>query len=503
MAALALLQHYFEYLRSPPVLLTILIIVGPILLEVYKNKILPRGPERTKIPGCFRLGLTKRSNLHDQYDRDSSRKGAIGNASSSGSPRIKALFTYPIKSCRGVELAASEIVPTGLKYDRLFTFAQLVSTQDKAKSSDKDSVAEVSDDWKHEWRFITQREFPRLALLETELWAPDPRAKKSGEANGQVGANGKKTSKRGASSRETQNNSSQRELSAEAEATDTADQHPQGSWAENGGCLIIRFPYEPDFNPLGFRTEPISIYLPLIPTSQRAQSKQYTYGTLSIWKDFPTAINLTNDIWPDDLAKLKYFLGVSNPLALFRVDDRNKRAVSRSLPKDRPDQAYSVGFADAFPLHILSIASAQALDEELPQKAAGLKGKLDARRFRANIYITGAPAYEEDNWKRITVGRCIKHQSKSGKVTETDGEYHVACRTARCKLPNVDPDTGVKDANEPDTTLRRTRQVDKGAFPHPCLGMQMIPLFQQGILRVGDEVKVLERGEHVYEKMFS
>jgi uncharacterized protein YcbX len=67
----------------------------------------------------------------------------------------------------------------------------------------------------------------------------------------------------------------------------------------------------------------------------------------------------------------------------------------------------------------------------------------------------------------------------------------------------VHPETGVKDNNEPFTTLARTRQVDEGAKPHPCLGMQMIPLFQQGILRVGDEVEVLERGEHVYEKMFA
>ena len=116
-------------------------------------------------------------------------------------------------------------------------------------------------------------------------------------------------------------------------------------------------------------------------------------------------------------------------------------------------------------------------------------------------------AYDEDQWKRITVGRCIKprngSKSKGGGMVEADGEYHVACRTARCKLPNVDPDTGVKDSNEPSGTLNKTRQVDKGAYPHAVLGMQMIPLFQQGILRVGDEIKVLERGEHVYEKMFA
>ena len=174
--------------------------------------------------------------------------------------------------------------------------------------------------------------------------------------------------------------------------------------------------------------------------------------------------------------------------------------MTRCLPKDKDGVGYEVGFADAFSINLLGLPSVRATDNELPT-GVDAKGNLDARRFRANIYISGtAEAFEEDTWKKLTVGSRIG-RDKDG-LFEVEAEYHVACRTARCKLPNVDPDTGIKDKNEPYTTLGKTRRVDKGADPNPCLGMQMIPRFEMGIIRVGDEIEVLETGEHCYEKMF-
>lgn len=59
-----------------------------------------------------------------------------------------------------------------------------------------------------------------------------------------------------------------------------------------------------------------------------------------------------------------------------------------------------------------------------------------------------------------------------------------------------------QDRHEPATTLTRTRQVDEAAKPHPCLGLSIIPMFERGVVRIGDEVTVLETGEHYYQKMF-
>ncbi|KAF2484850.1 hypothetical protein BDY17DRAFT_315538 [Neohortaea acidophila] len=411
---------------------------------------------------------------------------------SSPAPHIKALFTYPVKSCRGIELAASEVEPWGLKYDRSFTFAELrpQSTGDSAEGTDD-----------REWRFITQREYPRLALIETELWVPDPRAVKTS----------KKTEKKNA-----RNASRRSPLSQEISADDALDVDKKTDVASHGGYLIIRFPLKPSLIPFSFRPNAVSLNIPLVPSQEHGAEKNYHLEPISIWVDRIQSINITGEIPADTLSKLQEFLGVRNTLGLFRVDSLHRRDISRSLPKDRPGESYSVGFGDAFPLHLMSMASVYAQDANLPAKAA-MKGRLDARRFRANIYVDGVPEYDEDDWKKIHVGRGIQPKTHAkvkggaakGKTishgdqtyVETEGEYHVACRTARCKMPNVDQESGVKDTNEPLTTMRRTRQVDEGANPHPCLGMQMIPLFQQGILRVGDEVKVVERGEHYYEKM--
>ncbi|KAK5686492.1 hypothetical protein LTS10_002611 [Elasticomyces elasticus] len=485
MAATALLQHYIEYLTTPTVLLTILVVVGPILYTVgVERAIASKTVKPSGLPGCRRLGLVGPSNLSTQHDQPPLTDGI---------PRVKALFTYPIKSCRGVELSATEVEATGLKFDRLMTFAQLVSKPVKKADKDQAGAAVPSEEWQHQWRFITQREFPRLALLRTELWVPDPRGR-TATANGHGG----KDLKVPASKPRTRSRTRGSTLVGQLEKGDKAA--GSGDWTAQGGCLVVRFPFEPDFNPLGLRTQEVKLVLPLVPTIERAKAKQYTTEDLSIWKDNPQALNLTCEIDKVALEKLRYFLGVSNPLALFRVDPNKPRAVTRCLPVDKPGEEFKVGFADAFPVNILGLASVRKTDAELPA-TADVKGKLDARRFRANIYIEGVEAFAEDEWKKIIAGTRIG-RDKDG-LFECDAEYHVACRTARCTLPNVHPDTGIKDKNEPYTTLGKTRKVDKGALPHPCLGVHTIPLFASGILRVGDEIEVLQKGEHVYEKMFN
>lgn len=77
-----------------------------------------------------------------------------------------------------------------------------------------------------------------------------------------------------------------------------------------------------------------------------------------------------------------------------------------------------------------------------------------------------------------------------------------------CKLPNVNPDGGVRHKAEPDHALRHHRNVDLGAPKHGCLGVQMVPIFPNAegadvnelslIIAVGMSIEVLERGEHVY-----
>lgn len=493
MAAAALAQHYVEYISSPTVLLTIAVLVAPVLFTLISDRILsPPKEVHTGVPGCRRVGLRGRSNLHDQYQTPTTKYDPR--------PRVQALFTYPIKSCRGVELGLSQVEPLGLSCDRLFTFAQLVSRTDGAKSQAADS-SESTRDEEREWNFMTERDFSRLVLLQTELWVPQPR---TGQPTAPA-AGTKKAKSNGQTS-----NVRQRERSRTRGTTavggagrgvpdgNRAPPPKGGYFANNGGCLVVRFPVKSSFNSFGMPAKSVTIQIPLQPTPERAEAKKYTLENVHVWKDYPQAINVTNEIAADALDALRSFLGMSNPLALFRVDNRHLRPITRCLPKGASGQSFKVGFADAFPINLINLSSIRDVGRAMPDTASA-KGKLDARRFRANVYISGVPPYAEDQWKSITLGHRIG-RDKQG-LFETEGEYHVACRTARCGLPNVDPDTGVKDRNEPYATMKTTRVVDEGAKPHPCLGMQMIPLFQRGVVRVGDEVQVLEVGEHVYEKM--
>ncbi|KAI4840291.1 hypothetical protein E4T44_07949, partial [Aureobasidium sp. EXF-8845] len=320
----------------------------------------------------------------------------------------------------------------------------------------------VSTRWAHNWKFITQRNVPRLSQVDIQVWVPDP---------------------------------SSPSYSVDAE------------WVKSKGCLVCSFAFSPEWswNLDGLKTafsllktklaqrnisaEPrLTFKLPIAPDEKR--SSKYSREVMKIWKCSPTAINGTSEIPTETLAKLKYFLGVSNPLALFMADPLNHRQVFRNAPtKEEAGYQPGVGFADAYPLSIMGIPSVQKVSQTVKNLPTP---NLNALRFRANIYLTGIPAFAEDDWKVI----------RSGNL-----DYHVSCRTTRCDLPNVDPQTGIKDRVEPYRSLKQSRGfVDKGAGAHPVLGMQMVPLLKDATgseeIRVGEEMKVVKTGEHFYVKLF-
>lgn len=485
----AFLEHYVQYLSAPGVLLTLLLVASPLVYNIYNpsHKISPGTKQASPIPGCRRFGLpTGQSNLDDQYDQ----------AKANRTTKIKALFTYPIKSCRGVELPASEVDSTGLKYDRMFTFAQLHS-----KQASPGTVSELSSDW----RFVTARELPRLALVKTELWVPDLRKPAPADSAGHA----RHISDDSLAGERVRSRSRKGTVVLESAGIDADRRRRQSvpfiamDWRSNGGCLVISFPFEPDFNPLGLRTETVTIKVPLAPTLERAEAKSYTSEDVTVWKDCPRAMNITNEIPARDLEKLRYFLGVSKPLGLFRKDESHLRPVTRNLPEDLANGRFEIGFADSYSAHVLNLASVRALNAGLPDDAS-MKNHLDARRFRANIYIDGPPAFEEDHWKLAAFGRCIQPRidfsSERGRSSAGYGdqskpskaEFLFGCGTSRCTLPNVDPDTGIKDKNEPYKTLMRTRKTIAAEPKAAFLGMQILPLLEYGIVSVGDEVVVRE-----------
>ena len=371
--------------------------------------------------GCRRLGSTatgNRLNEHIQTSRQESLQSTPW--------RVKCLWIFPVKSCRGVELDTADIIRTGMKYDRQFSFAQIETATQK-------------------WKFLTLRQIPLLAQVKTELWIPDP---------------------------------SLRSYS------------PSLPGVESDGVVIMTYPrrlagFGAVINPLyaaftGRRLEK-SIILPFNPTSEQINSNGYTMERMTIWKDNPMALNMSASL-SSELQELRTFLKVQRPFALFRVATAHERGVFRDAPREgQVGYQPLVGFADAYPLHIMNVASVA----DVRRRLADTIPDLEVLRFRPNIVIEGPPAFDEDAWKYVRIGKF---------------EFYVACRTARCLLPNVHPFKGVKHPIEPDATLKGYRKIDAGAPNEACLGMQMVPAIPMCSISVGDVVEVLRTGEHHYTK---
>ncbi|KAF1960817.1 hypothetical protein CC80DRAFT_523121 [Byssothecium circinans] len=419
---------------SITILALLLPLISAFLLALSQREIPPPPP-----PGCRKLGLQGRSNLHDQF----SKKYSSGADHSPSNPwTVKALFIYPIKSCACIELDKADIIRTGLRYDRQFALAQYST-----------SLPTLDGEVESKWSFITQRKFPRLAKVETEIWVPDPSAPGYSKEN---------------------------------------------EWAKSEGCLLVRFPFTPDtdFSIQGLKnygkilaaklegkSEPtIEFRVPFNPSKERVNEKAYKKETMKIWDDMPTALNMGSEVPDEIMAKLKYTLGVTNPLTLFRIDTEKYREVFMCAPKKQAVGFQTViGMQDTYPMHIMNLASVHDVSSHLPTSSP--LAPLSALRYRPNILIAGPPAFSEDSWTSARIGPL---------------NYHISCRTTRCKLPNVDPATGIADRNEPGTTMRKYRIIDAGSNS-ACLGMQVTPL-EEGNVMVGDVVDVLDQGEHFFLK---
>ncbi|KAI9663037.1 MAG: hypothetical protein M1821_008085 [Bathelium mastoideum] len=332
-------------------------------------------------------------------------------------------------------LERGDVIPTGMRYDRQFSFAELVPVSKTDREKPKFPKGYKSN---YHWKSITQREYPLLTKVKIEVWVPDETC-----------------------------------LTYSAKEPNVA----------NGGVLLVSFPDPNDdrFN--------ITFQIPFNPCEARIKRMNYSEETVQIWVDFPKALNVTSEIPADVLAKLKEFLSSQRlrklkNLALFRIDSNREkkqlREVYRGAPK-KEEIGYQpvVGFADAYPLHLINMASLRDLETHVDPK----NSQIDPLQFRANLYVEGPEAFAEERWKMVRIGAA---------------RYHVSSRTARCGLPNVNPYTGVRDQNEPWRAMNKYRKVDQGCPKVPCLGMQVTPMQPDGEIRVGDEIEMLETGEHFY-----
>jgi uncharacterized protein len=147
-------------------------------------------------------------------------------------------------------------------------------------------------------------------------------------------------------------------------------------------------------------------------------------------------------------------------------------------PECRQDGYSSrTAFADGFPLLVTSTGSLDELNRHLDQR-------IPMNRFRPNIVVEGAPAYDEDYWRKVQLG---------------DLQAFVVRACARCPIPNIDQAGGELPRKRPVTkALRATR---RGIDPfnntqEVFFGQNLVHVPEPGVvLRVGDPVSVVTRAD--------
>jgi len=136
-----------------------------------------------------------------------------------------------------------------------------------------------------------------------------------------------------------------------------------------------------------------------------------------------------------------------------------------------------VSLTDGFPILIACEASLDELNQKL--KEAG-KDPIPMTRFRPNIVIKGTKPFEEDKWKYISIG---------------DELFAIVKACPRCKQSCTDQQTGVV-STEPLDVMKSFRALGE-SNTDVFFAQNAIPL-GTGTIKVGDGVRVIERGDPVY-----
>lgn len=164
---------------------------------------------------------------------------------------------------------------------------------------------------------------------------------------------------------------------------------------------------------------------------------------------------------------------------------------------------------NVLPLLLVNEASWEDLRSQMAEEdrgdGDGFGAQMTIDRTRGNVVLSGARAWEEDEYARVRITPTTSEHSaddQSSSETRATTELDVVGRCMRCKILTVDPVTGERHATEPLKTMMKTRRIDQGAPYKAAFGMHAVPVPPFGAtLRVGDKVDVLATTrKHFYIK---
>ncbi|WP_269304531.1 MOSC domain-containing protein [Aeromicrobium sp. HA] len=182
---------------------------------------------------------------------------------------------------------------------------------------------------------------------------------------------------------------------------------------------------------------------------------------VTLWKTSFTAAEAT-----DATAWLSELLG--GAVRLVHLDDPTRRPITGF---GRPDDRVSL--ADGYPLLVTTEASLTALNEAIVDDGGD---PVPMERMRPNLVVDGDLSWAEDDWRVLRVG---------------DAVFRAVKGCARCVITTLEADHAsgaVAGGKEPLRTLARIRRFDRKAW----FGVNLIPDTPGAVVRVGDEVEVLE-----------
>ncbi len=179
---------------------------------------------------------------------------------------------------------------------------------------------------------------------------------------------------------------------------------------------------------------------------------------VNVWEDMCEGID-QGDAAADWLGS---YLGRSCRLLYFRPG-----FVRPVDPDYAPRSGDQVGFADGFPLLVISEASLADLN-------ARLEEPVRMNRFRPNVVVADCPPYAEDTWKLVRAGNL---------------ELDLVKPCGRCATVLVEQENGTP-GKEPLKTLATYRKLGR---PSPSFGHNAVHR-SPGVLETGMAIQVLDRG---------
>ncbi len=176
---------------------------------------------------------------------------------------------------------------------------------------------------------------------------------------------------------------------------------------------------------------------------------------VTVWDDHCTAFEVNTEVsqW--------FSIFLQMDVKLVKMLQTEKRIVDRRYALHEA----TVGFADAYPNLIIGESSLDLLNTKLAHQ-------IGMDRFRPNLVFTGGDAHLEDELTEFSIGEV---------------QFYSAKPCTRCVLITVNQQTGEK-GQEPLKTLATYRN-----FGQKILFGQNIMHTNQGLLRIGDEMKIIKR----------